>query len=372
MGREKKLAKRIRRIGILTGGGDCPGLNAVIRAVAKTAITVHGIKVLGIADGFQGLVEGRARELDFLSVSGILTRGGTILGTNNKANPFHYPVSDGKGASRFKDLSAQCVRNFRKWKLDCLVCIGGDGTFAVAEKFRKLGLPMVCVPKTIDNDVRGTDVTVGFDSALNVATNAIDMLHSTAMSHHRAMIVEIMGRYAGWLALESGVAGGGDVILIPEIPYKIEAVLRCVVKRAKDGKRFSLIVVAEGAKPKGGKMVVDRVVQNSPEKIRLGGIGSVLAKQIEEACGVEARATILGHLQRGGSPSPRDRILATRMGGYAIGLVTEAKFGNAVVSRNGKIGHLSLDRVAGKPRNVPRNHRLIKVARDIGTIFGDE
>ena len=366
------MAKRISRIAVLTGGGDCPGLNAAIRAVAKTAITLHGISVLGIADGFQGLVEARARKLDFLSVSGILTRGGTILGTNNKANPFCYPVTGGKGGDGFKDLSKQCVRNFRKWKLDCLVCIGGDGTFAVAGKFQKLGIPMVCVPKTIDNDVRGTDITVGFDSALNVATNAIDMLHSTAMSHHRAMIVEIMGRYAGWLALESGVAGGGDIILIPEMPYDFGAVRRCVVRRAKEGKRFSLIVVAEGAKPKGGKMVVDRVVETSPEKIRLGGIGGVLAKQIEDSCGVESRATVLAHLQRGGSPSPYDRLLATRMGSYAIELVTAMKFGNVVVSKNGKITHLPLERVAGKPRNVPRNHKLIKAARGLGTVFGDE
>jgi len=365
------LAKRIKRIGVLTGGGDCPGLNAVIRAVAKTAIIEHDIKVFGFEDGFQGLVENRYHELGFIAVSGILTQGGTILGSNNRANPFNYAVTDKNGNTVFKNLAKKCVSNFKKMKLDCLVCIGGDGTFAVAGRFSKLGLPMVCVPKTIDNDVRGTDVTVGFDSALNVATMAIDMLHSTAMSHHRAMVVEIMGRYAGWLALESGIASGGDIILIPEIPYSFDVIKRCVKSRAGEGRRFSIVVVAEGAKPKGGKMVVDRIIENSPEKVRLGGIASVLAKQIEDSCGVDARATILGHLQRGGCPTPRDRLLATVMGNHAIGLVTAGKFGNVVVSHNGKITSLPLNKVAGKPRNVPRNHPLIKAARGIGTVFGD-
>jgi len=365
------LAKKIKRLGILTGGGDCPGLNAVIRAVAKTAMTEYGMTVVGIEDGFQGLVENRARELDYYAVSGILTQGGTILGTNNKANPFAYARVTKGGKVVFEDLSKRCLATIGKHGIDAIVCIGGDGTQSIAGRFNKIGVPMVGVPKTIDNDVVGTDATVGFDTAVQVATNAIDMLHSTAMSHHRAMIVEIMGRNAGWLALVSGVAGGGDIILIPEIPYDFDVICKCIKARAAKGRRFSIVVAAEGAKPRGGKAVVKRLVETSHEKVRLGGVGAVVARQIEDATGVEARATILGYLQRGGTPTANDRLLATLMGNHAVDLIVRGELGNVVVTRNGRIGKAPIEKVEGRQRLVPRNHPIIKAARRLDTCFGD-
>ena len=364
-------AKKVKRLGVLTGGGDCPGLNAVIRAAAKTAMLKHDITVVGIADGFQGLIEGRSRRLDYASVSGILTQGGTILGSNNKANPFKYPVRDARRGVVLKDLSKRCMANVKKWGLDGLVCIGGDGTLTIAGRFDKLGVPMVCVPKTIDNDVQGTELTVGFDSAVTVATSAIDKLHTTAMSHHRVMILEVMGRYAGWLALVSGIAGGGDVILIPEIPYDIESIRRTVRQRARRGRRFSIIVVAEGAKPRGGKMVVQRILKDSPDKVRLGGIGQQLVEMIEAGADVEARATVLGHVQRGGEPTPADRVLATRFGSLAADLAARGDFGRVTVLRNGRVTDMPLSRISGKTKKVPKSHPLIAAARAVGTSFGD-
>lgn len=359
----------IKRIGILTGGGDCPGLNAVIRAVAKKAIN-RGIEVTGIKDGYEGFIKGKAKRLSYNSVSGILTIGGTILGTSNKANPFRYALKRKEGLI-YKDLSKQAISNFRKWKLDALVTIGGDGTLSIAYKLFLKGVPVVAVPKTIDNDLMGTDLTFGFDSALTVATEAIDKIHTTAQSHHRVMVIELMGRYAGWLALYAGLAGGGDVILIPEIPYEIEKICKRVVERHKRGKRFSIVVVAEGAVPRGGEKTISRIVEDSPDPVRLGGVGKVVGEEIEKRTGLETRVTILGHLQRGGSPTPFDRILASQFGAKALDLICRGRFGYMVNIKSGRIGEYPLRLVENRQRKVNPDSEIIKVARDLNTSFGD-
>ncbi|MCM8798488.1 MAG: 6-phosphofructokinase [Candidatus Omnitrophica bacterium] len=359
----------MRRIGILTGGGDCPGINAVIRAVAKTAINDYGWEVFGIEDGYLGLIENRFRRLTYEDVSGILTLGGTILGTSNKTNPFAQPTKFKKRIV-FRDFSRRCLNNFEKMKLESLVCIGGDGTLRIAYKFFEKGVPVIGIPKTIDNDVWGTDQTFGFDSAVLNATEAIDKLHTTAQSHHRVMIVEVMGRYAGWLALCSGIAGGGDIILIPEIPFSIEKVCEKVKERSRRGKRFSIVVVAEGAYPQGGKMVVQRIVKDSPDPIRLGGIGNFVAKQIEDRTEIECRVTVLGHLLRGGGPSAFDRILATRFGEYAVRLIKKGNFGEMVVLQGREIGSLSLAEAVSRIKKIPPTHHLLKVALAMGTSLG--
>ena len=361
--------KPVRRIGVLTGGGDCPGLNAVIRAVAKTAMKVHGIEVMGIRDAFRGFVLGDAQLLGWEDVSGILTQGGTILGTSNKDNPFNFPVPTRHGVE-FRDVSAKVMSNARKWRLDAVVLIGGDGTMAIGAKFGQLGLPVVGVPKTIDNDLPETDLTFGFDSAVDTVTWAIDKIHSTAMSHHRAMIIETMGRYAGWIALHAGVAGGGDVILIPEIPYDLEKVIEVLRARSRTGKRFSIVVVSEGARPKGGQMTVERTVKDSHDPVRLGGVGAKLAADIEAACGIETRYTILGHLQRGGTPTHFDRVLATRFGVHAMELIAAGRCGRMVCLRGQDITSVPMARAVAKLKLVPRNHPLVKAARSVGTSFG--
>src|SRR4030042_4743131 len=273
------------RIAILTGGGDCPGINAVIRAVAKKAIIEHNMVVLGREDGYHGMVNNKYRKLAYNDVSGILTAGGTILGTSKIANPYRYPIKKGTDL-QFKDRSKTAIRNIKKLGVVCLICIGGDGTLGIANRLYQDGINVIGVPKTIDNDIRGTDITFGFDSAVAVATDGIDRVHTTAQSHHRVMIVEIMGHHSGWLALHSGIAGGGDIILIPEIPYDIKLVRKTVKQRAKKGRRFSIVVVAEGAKPIGGEIVIQRIVKESADPARLGGIGCVLAKQIENETGI--------------------------------------------------------------------------------------
>ncbi len=356
--------------GVLTGGGDCPGLNAVIRAVSKTAINLYRTHVLGYLDGYLGLIENRWIPLDYDSVSGILTQGGTILGTSNKANPFHHPVKRG-GKISYKDVSARAVRNLRKEGCEALICIGGDGTMAIAGGLAGKGVPVVGVPKTIDNDLFGTDVTFGFDSALVTATEAVDKLHSTAQSHHRVMVVETMGRYAGWLALYAGLAGGGDVILIPEIPYSIENVCQTILKRQRRGRAFSIVVVSEGAKPVGGDITVKRIVKDSPDPIRLGGVGNLVGRQIEIRTGLETRVTVLGHVQRGGTPTARDRILASQFGEAAVRLVAEGKSGRMVNIRGNEIGSIAIDEVAGRSRNVPTDSPVIATARALGMCFGD-
>jgi phosphofructokinase-like protein len=362
--------KKIKTIAILSGGGDCPGTNAVIRAVAKKAIIEHGMDVIGIEDGYEGLIKRKWRKLLYADVSGILTVGGTILGTSNKADPFKYGIEKGKKLE-YKDVSKTVIANIKKLGIECLVCIGGDGTLFVSNKFHQKGIPIVAVPKTIDNDLRGTDVTFGFDTAVTIATEAIDRVHTTAASHHRVMIVEVMGRTAGWIALYSGVAGGGDIILIPEIPYKIESIVRKVRERNRMGKKFSIIVIAEGAKPKGGKVVIRQIVKNSPEQVRLGGISFVLGKQIEDATKIETRQVVLGHLQRGGTPTPSDRVLATRLGTKAVELIKAGQSGYMAAVKGNEIAAVPIEEAAKGPRNVSVDHSLITSARAVGTCFGD-
>ncbi|MDD5084996.1 MAG: 6-phosphofructokinase [Candidatus Omnitrophica bacterium] len=359
-----------KKIGILTAGGDCPGLNAVIRAVVKIATTKHGIEVVGFKDGYDGLIKDEYITLGNREASGILTIGGTILGTSNIANPYKYAVKrDGKVI--FKDVSKKAIQTYKKHKLDALIAVGGDGTLTIASKLMKDGLKIVGVPKTIDNDLSGTTLTFGFDSAVTTATEAIDKLHSTAQSHHRVMIVEVMGRYAGWIALASGMAGGGDVILIPEIPYRMEKIREKLRERHKAGKRFSIIVVAEGAKPVGGEMTVHKIVEASTDKVRLGGVAYRLADDIEKLTGIETRATILGHVQRGGTPTAFDRILATRYGVEAMNLVLEKKFGRMVALKGNTMTNVPIAVAIGKLRVVPVNSPLVLSLKAMGVSFGD-
>jgi 6-phosphofructokinase 1 len=361
----------MKRIGILTGGGDCPGINAVIRAVAKRAILEHGWEVIGLEDGYEGLIQNRYRPLSYDSVSGILTLGGTILGASKLANPYLYARAKGPEIV-FENVSARAVANARALGLDALVIVGGDGTLAIAFRLLKEGLPIVGIPKTIDNDLAGTDLTFGFDTAVAIATEAIDRVHTTAQSHHRIMIVEVMGHKAGWIALYAGVAGGGDIILIPEIPYSVPAVLAKVRDREARGKRFSIVVVAEGARPRGGEAVVKKIVARASDPIRFGGVGFALGEELEKESGMEARAVVLGHLQRGGSPTAFDRILATRLGAEAVNLIATGAFGRMVAFRNNDVTSVPLETPGAGPRLVPLDHPLIAAARAIGTSFGDE
>jgi len=360
-----------KRIAILTGGGDCPGINAVIRAVVKKAILQHRMDVIGVEDGYEGLVESRHRALRYADVSGILTLGGTILGASKTSNPYRYPVTRA-GKVVLKDYSRKAVAEYKRLAADCLVCIGGDGTLGIAHRLMGDGVPVVGIPKTIDNDLRGTDITFGFDSAVAVAAEAIDRIHTTAQSHHRVMIVEVMGHRAGWIALYAGVAGGGDIILIPEIPYDIRSVLAKVRDRNRQGKRFSILVVAEGAKPQGGQAVIQRLVAKSADAVRLGGVSFVLGEQIEKLSGLETRAVVLGHLQRGGTPTSFDRVLATALGAEAVDLVVQGRFGRMVAVRSGAVASVPLETAAGGPRLVSLDHPLLAAARAVGTSFGDE
>jgi 6-phosphofructokinase 1 len=363
------MGKQKKRIGLLTGGGDCPGLNAVIRAVVKTAWHECGMEVVGFFDGYEGVVLNKYKKLDDEDVSGILTQGGTILGTSNKADPFNYPVLQGEEWVHL-DRSSQCVLNYESLGLSAIIAIGGDGTMAASHGLIQKGIPIVGVPKTIDNDLVGTDVTFGFDTALQTATDAIDRIHTTAQSHHRVMIVEVMGRYAGWLALGSGLAGGGDIILMPEFPYDISAVCDHIKMRNSMGKKFSIIVVGEGAKPIGGEIVIKRMIQNSPDAIRLGGISNQIAAQVEGLINVEARVTILGHLLRGGSPTARDRMLATSFGVEAARMVARNEYNRMVVLTGNEISSVPIEAVAGKIRKVTPDHRWLRAAQALGLSIG--
>lgn len=360
---------KLRRIGIFTGGGDCPGLNAVIRSVVKTAIHDYGIEVLGIEDGYEGLLEKRARYLSSEDVSGILTHGGTILGTSNTANPFKVPVSYGKKIV-FEDHSGLVVQNFREWGLDALVAVGGEGTMGSAYRLSKKGIPVVGIPKTIDNDLSGTDYTFGFHTAVSIATDALDRLHTTAASHHRAMILEVMGRNAGWIALYAGSAGGADIILLPEIPFRMNVICDEVIQRAGRGKRFSLIVAAEGAHAAGAGQIIQSKDKKNPYPVKLGGIGQRLAAQIEKITKIETRAAVLGHIQRGGTPTAFDRNLGTVFGTYAVYMLAQGKYGNMVSLQGQKIGYVSLKEAIEILKVVPANHQLIKASKAVGTSFG--
>jgi 6-phosphofructokinase 1 len=363
---------KVQRIGILTGGGDCPGLNAVIRAVAKTAMFDYGLEVWGIEDGFLGLIRNKMHRLTTDDVSNILTRGGTILGSSNRADPARFAVgTDDKGKPIFKDVTSRVIEHVQSRHLDAIVCVGGDGTMTGAAGLVERGVPCVGVPKTIDNDLMHTEITFGFQTAVTTATEALDRIHTTASSHHRVMLVEMMGRNAGWLTLHSGVASGADVILIPEIPYELDVICDYCLERSRYGKAFTIIAVSEGARSKDGDQVVERVIEDSPDPIRLGGVSQVLCEQIEKKTKLDCRATILGHVQRGGTPVPVDRVLGTLFGHHAMELVAAGRFNELVVVQNGKITEVSLSSVAGQQRTVPLDHPLIAAARAVGCTFGD-
>ncbi|NLW08215.1 MAG: 6-phosphofructokinase [Clostridia bacterium] len=358
-----------KRLGILTGGGDCPGLNAVIRAAAKTAYR-HHYELIGFRDGYAGLVEGRYLQLDPPAISGLLHRGGTILGTNNRKDPFNYPVKE-NGRLSYRDMSDWAMERLQEMGIEVLLVVGGDGTLSGARDFKHKGVRVIGIPKTIDNDLAATDQTFGFDTAVRTATDALDKLHTTAESHHRVMVLELMGRYAGWIALYSGLAGGADVILIPEIPWHIDGVLAKIRARQAEGKPFSIVVVAEGIKSPQGELVVKRVVEDSAEKVRLGGAGQMVGKLIEERGGIETRVTVLGHIQRGGSPSAYDRVLATRFGQAAAELAIQGIHGVMVCLQGSEISHVPLEEAVSKLRTIPPDHQLIQTARAIGISFGE-
>jgi 6-phosphofructokinase 1 len=357
----------IKRIGVLTGGGDAPGLNAVIRAVVKTAAN-SGIECVGLEDSFDGLIEpDRSRLLTPRDVTGILRRGGTILGTTNRGNPFAYPVATSDGT---RDYSSRVVEMFHQMGLGALVVIGGDGTLSIAHKFHQCGLPLVGVPKTIDNDIVGTSDCFGFDTAVDFATDAIDRLHTTAEAHRRLLVVEVMGRYAGWIALHAGVAGGADAILIPEIPFDIGLVAERLLERDRLGAKFSIVVVAEGAIPKGGKQsLIEAASEGKVE--RLGGMGARVCEALAKATGKETRSVVLGHLQRGGTPTSFDRVLATRFGGRAVELVKRGEFGMMVALVPPDIVARPLAEMVGKTRTVAPDSDLLRTARALGITFGD-
>lgn len=359
-----------RTIAILTGGGDCPGLNAVIRAVVRSAVLGHGWRVIGIEDGFDGLVGSpRWRELTPGSVRGILPRGGTILGTSNRGNPFAYPVEE-NGQIRMVDISAEVVGNFQRLGADALIAVGGDGTLKIALALQEKGIPMVGVPKTIDNDLRGTDVTFGYNTAVGIVTEALDRLHSTAESHHRVMVVEVMGRDAGWIALESGLAGSADVILIPEIPFDMSAVCEAIHLRKERGSKFSIVVVAEGAFPAEGRKVVQFTESENRGVERLGGIGAFVADEISRRMQVETRGVVLGHVQRGGTPSPFDRILGSRFGIKAVELIEQGRYGRMVSLQGRHVSDVDIADAVDSLNRVDPDGELVKSAEALGVMLG--
>ena len=376
------MAKKIKRIGILTAGGDSPGLNAAIRGVGKTALGYYGMEIIGFRDGFRGLVENHRLKLDKTTLSGILTVGGTILGTS-RDKP-HRMVIDG----RTKDMTEVIKQNYKTWGLDCVVCLGGGGTQKNALRLHQAGLNVITLPKTIDNDVAMTDATFGFATALDIATETLDRLHSTAHSHHRIIVAEIMGHRAGWLSLGSGIAGGADVILIPEIPYDVECIAAAIRRRSKHGTNFSIVAVAEGAMSRDDarafaaaekKLERSRTLHDKKEaKMEIAGLelrhqGNTLrlAKQLEELTHLESRVTILGYVQRGGTPSAADRLLATRLGSACADLIDQERYGVMVAARGEGTEPVPLERVAGKRKVVPLDHSWIKTARRVGTCMGD-
>lgn len=353
----------------MTGGGDCPGLNAVIRAVVKTAINEFGREVVGIEDGFDGLLDpGRIRPLSLDDVRGILSKGGTILGTANRGNPFaRCIVRDGQ--TMVCDMSSEALDCIKDLGLEALIVVGGEGTLGAAKELADMGAPVVGVPKTIDNDLSATDVTFGFDTALTTATEAIDKLHTTAESHHRVMVVEVMGRNAGWIALHAGIAGGADVILIPEIPFDVANACEKVHARARRGSKFSIVVAAEGATPADGQAIYQDE-GDALTQARLGGIGNLVAQQIAEMCGNETRCTVLGHLQRGGSPTAFDRILGTRFGSAAVRAVASGNLGTMVALQGTKIATVPLAEAVREVKRVRPDGELVKTARGLGIVVG--
>lgn len=359
------------RIAISTGGGDAPGLNAVIRAVVLSAHH-RGWRSYGILRGYDGLLNfSGVVPLGPAEVRGITHLGGTILGTTNRGNPFRQVVTDASGAEREIDRSDDLVAAFQASGFDALVSIGGDGSLSIAYELWKKGIPLVCVPKTIDNDVSGTQRTFGYDTAVSTATDAIDKLHSTAESHDRVMVVEVMGRYAGWIALTSGLSGSADVILLPEIPFDIAKVCEKIQARETAGRHFSIVVVAEGARPAGGEIVLVERRTPGAGADRLGGIGGQVARAIHERTGKEVRTLVLGHLQRGGSPTTYDRLLALRFGAAAVRAIADRAFGVMVGLNGPTISRVSLADVVGRPKNVPLDSDIICTVRELGISLGD-
>jgi len=351
-----------KRIGILTGGGDCPGLNAVIRAAVRTLARDHDIETVGIQFGFEGLLTNAIIPLSGESIRGILPKGGTLLRTTNRGNPFEYPVAGGGSLDR----SAEVVDNIHGLGIDGIIAIGGDGTLKIALRLADLGIPMVAVPKTIDNDLAATDFTFGFMTAVDVATDAVDRLHTTAESHDRVMILEVMGRNAGWIALYAGLAGGADIILIPEIPYRPEAIVESIRSRQAEGSKFDIVVVAEGAKRQGGEeSYLDKASR------RLGGVAYQVASDIGQQIDLEIRVTVLGHVQRGGSPNAFDRILATRFGTAAAHLVARGSFGCMVALRQNEIVSVPIADAVSRPKSVDPEGEIVRTARSLGVAFGD-
>lgn len=363
----------LKKVGILTGGGDCSGLNAVIRAITRSAIIRHNARVIGIENGFEGMLTKKIQDLTVSGTKDILTLGGTILGTTNKGNPFEFREYDDAGNIQVNDYSDKAVENFYQLGLDCLFVIGGEGSLEIGYKFFQKGLPVIGIPKTIDNDLDKTDYTFGFQTAVQVACDAMDRLHTTGRSHDRVMILEVMGRNAGWIAMEAGIAGGAHIILIPEIPYKVENIVKKIQLRKGGGSPFSIIMVAEGACEEGGGLItqataVDRL-QGVPQ---LGGVGIYLAEQIKKQIDLEVRTTVLGHIQRGGSPTAFDRVLGTRLGSYAVEAASEGKFGNMVALKTPDVVLVPLKDLAGKVRKIPEISQLIRTAESIGINMGRE
>lgn len=364
-----------RRIGILCGGGDCPGLNAVIRAVVKVGIERHGLEILGIEDAFHGLVDLEYRSpegnrwLGLRDVRGILSRGGTILGTSNRGDPFRYVVRE-NGKELETDVSDRVIANARALGLEAIVAIGGDGSMAICERLSRKGLPIVGVPKTIDNDLGSTDQTFGFDTAVGIATEAIDRIRDTAESHDRAMLVEVMGRDAGWIALHAGVATGADAIVIPEIPYRTAPIAKMIRERSAHGQRYSIVVVSEGARPLGGEASIEGRAAGAMPK--LGGAAQRLAGELRSMVEADLRVTVLGHVQRGGTPSSFDRILATRYGTAAVELVARRDYGKMVALRGQEIEAIPIAEAIAAPKRVDPRSPLVRSARELGVVLGDE
>lgn len=360
------------KLGLLTGGGDAPGLNAVIYGIVKTCLLKHECEIIGYKFGYRGLYYNDYIKLTNEAISGILHRGGTILHSSNKDNLFNYPVGlDISGKPMLKDVSDVAVENMKKEGVDALVVMGGDGTLTSARDFARKGVKVVGVPKTIDNDLGCTDITFGFDTAVNIVTENLGRLHTTAESHHRILIAEVMGRYAGWIALHAGLAGSADVILLPEFPYDISAIVNKIKERDAAGKAFTIIVVGEGATPKGGTAVVSKVVTDSPDAIRLGGIGAKLAHDLEPLVNHEVRSVAFGHIQRGGETSAYDRVLSLRYARKAVELIENGNFGNMVCLRGSRMEYANLEDVVGDNKIVTADHELVHVAKDMGIIFAD-
>ena len=378
---EDFLMEEIKKIAILTGGGDCPGLNPVIRAVVKTAIVKYGLEVVGIVKGYHGLYHKNFVNLTLDKVDEIISEGGTILKSSNKDNLFIYPMRDGNdniirdenGKIKYHDVSDVAVNNLKEEGIGALFILGGDGTLTSGRDFARKGVKVVAIPKTIDNDLAFTDYTFGFDTAVTCVCESIDRIRTTSRSHERIAVVEIMGRGAGWLTLHGGIAGAADVILIPEIPYDIEKIAEKIKKDRKNGKDYTIIACAEGAKPKNGEAVVMKIREDSPDPIRLGGVSKVIADQLEEMTGYETRATVLGHTQRGGTPTAHDRVLSTRYGAAAVELAMKDHiFGHMVIMKGDEISSVSLEDVIGqKTKNVDPNGELVTIAKAMGVCFGD-